>query len=143
MLSPIRISNCVSAPLPSPDVLLPIQALCLFGRAPLLESLMNVTAPTADCTYAVVAICVVFVPGAAVGAVGVLTRAGEVASTIAPDPVVPFDRSPAEAAVPVVTRPFASVVTLVYVPAVPIETRAVVVPPFVVTSPVRLATVTP
>src|SRR5207237_5089020 len=44
----------------------------------------------AACTNAVVAICVVFVPAAAVGAIGVPANVGEVASTTAPAPVAAF-----------------------------------------------------
>ena len=99
-VSPIKISKLTSGPVPSPELPFPIQALALFGRAPALVSLINVTAAAAalaaDCTNAVVAICVVFVPAAAVGAVGVPAKAGEVASTIAPEPEVPFVKFPAE-----------------------------------------------
>ena len=44
---------------------------------------------------------------------------GLVAKTIEPVPVVPLDRSLAAAAAPELTRPFESVVTFVYVPAMP------------------------
>ena len=44
---------------------------------------------------------------------------GDVARTIEPLPVVPFERSLAAAVAPELTRPLASVVTFVYVPAVP------------------------
>jgi hypothetical protein len=62
---------------------------------------MNVTAPTADCTKAVVAICVVLVLAAAVGAAGVPVSVGEFASTTEPVPVTLLDAA-------VVTRPFVS-----------------------------------
>ena len=50
--------------------------------------------------------------------VGVV-RVGPVARTIKPLPLVPFERSLAAACVPELTRPWALVVTLVYVPAEP------------------------
>jgi hypothetical protein len=48
-----------------------------------------------------------------------VVNVGEVASTTAPLPVVPSDRSLADDGCPAVTRPWASVVTLVYVPGTP------------------------
>src|SRR5438309_6519596 len=107
----MRNSKSVSALEPSPLLELPIQALALFGTAPPLASLTNDTAAAAVlaavCTNAVVAICVVLVKAAAVGAVGVPAKVGEVASTTGPPPVVPLERSLAEAAVPAVTTPCA------------------------------------
>jgi hypothetical protein len=71
-----------------------------------------------------------------------VTSVGEVARTIAPEPVVPLERSEAAAVAPTVALPFASTVIFVYVPAdTPDTARVVATAPAVVTSPVRSALV--
>src|SRR5712664_2956641 len=63
---------------------------------------------------------------------------GALARIIAPEPVTPLDRSEAAAVAPTVSRPWASKVTFVYVPAVPVFFKVVASePPGVVISPVR------
>src|SRR5438876_566979 len=108
-------SKFVSLPLPSPVLLLPIQAVCAFGSFPLLVSLTNDTpaaaAIAAACTNAVVAICVVLVKAAAVGAVGVPEKVGEMASTTAPAPVAVFVLVPPSPIDKGVVRPASEVIS--------------------------------
>src|SRR5437762_10169020 len=142
-------SNSVSLPEPSPLLELPIQALALFGRTPPLASLTNDTAAAAVlaavCTNAVVAICVVLLKAAAVGAVGVPANAGEIASTSAPAPVAVFVLVPPCPIDKGVVRPASEVISkFAPLPAAPkllraVEAELAAVPPFAMaTIPVTL-----
>lgn len=66
----------------TPDIVPPVTAMLFAFCVDIVPS-----PPATFCTNAVVAICVVFVPGAAVGASGVPDKVGLTANTLAPEPV--------------------------------------------------------